>query len=90
MVWYLICNDCGAVMENEEAAVRIIEPHSELDGCPVEILYENHCICCGSTDLDEAAECSVCGEMVSVGDLDEDDVCSICRGECDGEDKSYS
>lgn len=90
MWYYLICNDCGTVMDTEEAAVRIQECHTELDGSPVEILYEYHCIGCGSSDLDEAAECSVCGEMVSVNDLDEDDVCSICRGECDGEDKSYS
>ena len=81
MCGYFICNECGTVMDDEESAVKIIEPHSELDGCPLEILYEHHCIYCGSTDLDEAAECSVCGEVVSVNDLDEDDVCSACREE---------
>ena len=79
MIDYLICNDCRTVAEAEESLVKIIEPHSELDGCPIEILYEYHCPYCGSTDMDEAAECSVCGEMVSVKDLDYDDVCPDCR-----------
>ena len=72
-----ICNDCGAVFEE----CKVIEEHHPYGmGCATE--YWSVCPVCGENDIDEAKQCSRCGEYVA--ELDEG-LCDCCYGDVYGE-----
>lgn len=55
-----ICNNCNSLLEN---TVPIHEYHDELDDKFCETYYV--CPYCKSDDVDEAVQCSICGEYIS-------------------------
>ena len=71
---YYKCNDCGYVCEYDELET-IVDRHPYGDTYAEERYVE--CPMCGSGDIDEATECSVCGEYHTGGD----DVCDDCLQE---------
>ena len=68
-------------MDSIEALRFCPEVHPELDGSPTEWIGERRCIYCGSDDLEEAAECSECGELFPESELDDEGLCADCRRE---------
>ena len=42
------CKECDTEFDEDDGLVTYIEPHSELDGCPVETICELRCPCCGA------------------------------------------
>ena len=58
---YMYCTDCGEFFEECDASI-VYEHHSELNGMGG-ITTEKFMACpyCGSTDIEEANECEICG-----------------------------
>ena len=52
------CVECGEEFDEDDGLVTYLEPHSELAGCPVEILCEIRCPYCGMDwqGLEEAGD----------------------------------
>ena len=42
------CLDCDSDFDERDGLVTVLEPHSELDGCPTEKLTELRCPICGA------------------------------------------
>lgn len=79
----LICPDCKAVFDEEDAMVFWEEPHDELDGRPVEHFAGRRCPECGCEGefLEEARECIYCGEGFDPDDLNAGVICDKCLEE---------
>lgn len=69
----LKCNSCGHVFSEEEVNVEVGEIslgyREEFDCCPA----------CGDGDFEEAKECAVCGEYITVDERDPDAKDHICH-----------
>ena len=79
-MWYY-CESCGSLFMSED--VRIIreeEYHPGLDGIQTEYMCYYACPECGSTCLEEADYCEICGEPM-VPDSSWDGLCEACRRE---------
>lgn len=71
----MICQDCGAIFSLSDA--RYVADRENYWGATVDIGGWYECPECGSTFIDDANECQICGEYC------EDDICENCRQEVD-------
>lgn len=70
---FMWCTDCEEFFAEDEGGTTK-EYHNEIDGD----FYEEFitCPCCGSTDIEEAHTCEVCGEPTR-----ETSICDNCKME---------
>lgn len=69
----LICQDCGAIFSLSDA--RYVADRENYWGATVDIGGWYECPECGSTFIDDANECQICGEYCA------EDICEDCRQE---------
>lgn len=70
------CKACGALTEgSNESEVMLPEVNGEQ---PAVRDYYTACSECGSTDIEEAHKCKVCGEYITDGSMD---FCMDCKEE---------
>lgn len=70
MKW-IYCHDCDGFFDEEDAGSRLAEPE---DSVPMGS-YVMCCPYCGSSALEEAKECKICGEPLKPDDTD---LCESC------------
>lgn len=74
------CNNCGALMEDCYRK-KHSETHSETSPTTYEEWETEHCIECGSEDIEETFPCYLCGEEKAYQLRGEEWICDDCIGE---------